>query len=86
MNDCFFFFFFIPKIFLGLRLLSIQIATMVIHLQFFSINIQGPGAGKGTQCANLVRDYGFVHLSGKVILSLSPLFIGFFYLNLMSSG
>lgn len=25
----------------------------------------GPGAGKGTQCANLVRDFGFVHLSGK---------------------
>ena len=24
----------------------------------------GPGAGKGTQCSNLVRDYGFVHLSG----------------------
>lgn len=23
-------------------------------------------AGKGTQCANLVRDYGFVHLSGRV--------------------
>ena len=23
----------------------------------------GPGAGKGTQCARLVADYGFVHLS-----------------------
>lgn len=23
----------------------------------------GPGAGKGTQCANLVKDYGFKHLS-----------------------
>ncbi|RAL63073.1 hypothetical protein DID88_004158 [Monilinia fructigena] len=23
----------------------------------------GPGAGKGTQCANLVRDYNFTHLS-----------------------
>lgn len=27
--------------------------------------IGGPGAGKGTQCENLKRDYGFVHLSGK---------------------
>lgn len=25
----------------------------------------GPGAGKGTQCSNIVRDYGFKHLSGK---------------------
>lgn len=24
----------------------------------------GPGSGKGTHCASLVRDYGFVHLSG----------------------
>lgn len=35
----------------------------------FWIIIGGPGAGKGTQCANLVRDFGFVHLSGKFILS-----------------
>lgn len=30
--------------------------------------ILGPGAGKGTQCANLVRDYNFVHLSGLYYL------------------
>ncbi|KAI5780510.1 uridylate kinase [Geopyxis carbonaria] len=28
----------------------------------------GPGAGKGTQCANLVREYGFVHLSAGDLL------------------
>ena len=28
----------------------------------------GPGAGKGTQCANLVSDYGFVHLSAGDLL------------------
>ncbi|KAI9817723.1 MAG: bifunctional uridylate/adenylate kinase [Phylliscum demangeonii] len=28
----------------------------------------GPGAGKGTQCALLVRDYGFVHLSAGDLL------------------
>ncbi|KAI8816703.1 adenylate kinase-domain-containing protein [Fimicolochytrium jonesii] len=28
----------------------------------------GPGAGKGTQCANLVRDYSFVHLSAGDLL------------------
>ena len=28
----------------------------------------GPGAGKGTQCANLVKDYGFVHLSAGDLL------------------
>lgn len=30
----------------------------------------GPGAGKGTQCANIVRDYGFVHLSAGDLLRL----------------
>ena len=28
----------------------------------------GPGAGKGTHCANLVRDFGFVHLSAGDLL------------------
>ena len=28
----------------------------------------GPGAGKGTQCANLVRDYHFKHLSAGDLL------------------
>jgi UMP-CMP kinase len=28
----------------------------------------GPGAGKGTQCANLVRDYKFCHLSAGDLL------------------
>jgi len=28
----------------------------------------GPGAGKGTQCANLVRDYGFAHFSAGDLL------------------
>jgi len=28
----------------------------------------GPGAGKGTQCARLVRDYGFKHLSAGDLL------------------
>ena len=28
----------------------------------------GPGSGKGTQCANLVRDFGVVHLSAGDLL------------------
>jgi len=28
----------------------------------------GPGSGKGTQCANIVREYGFVHLSAGDLL------------------
>ena len=28
----------------------------------------GPGSGKGTQCVNLVRDYGFAHLSAGDLL------------------
>ena len=29
----------------------------------------GPGSGKGTQCARLVRDYGFQHRSGTPYLT-----------------
>ena len=28
----------------------------------------GPGSGKGTQCAKLIRDYGFSHLSAGDLL------------------
>merc|ERR1712217_484321 len=28
----------------------------------------GPGAGKGTQCSNLVKDFGVVHLSAGDLL------------------
>jgi len=28
----------------------------------------GPGAGKGTQCANIVKHYGFIHLSAGDLL------------------
>ena len=28
----------------------------------------GPGAGKGTQCANIVREGGFAHLSAGDLL------------------
>lgn len=28
----------------------------------------GPGAGKGTQCAKIVEDYGFTHLSAGELL------------------
>lgn len=28
----------------------------------------GPGAGKGTQCAKIVRDFGFTHLSAGELL------------------
>lgn len=30
--------------------------------------IQGPGAGKGTQCAKLVKEFEFVHLSAGDLL------------------
>ncbi|WFD30665.1 UMP/CMP kinase [Malassezia sp. CBS 17886] len=32
---------------------------------FIVFVLGGPGAGKGTHCARLVRDYGFVHLSAN---------------------
>lgn len=33
----------------------------------------GPGSGKGTQSANLVKDYGFVHLSAGDLLRAEQL-------------
>ncbi|RKO99543.1 hypothetical protein CXG81DRAFT_7699, partial [Caulochytrium protostelioides] len=36
--------------------------------RFIVFVLGGPGAGKGTQCANIVRDYGFVHLSAGDLL------------------
>lgn len=35
----------------------------------------GPGAGKGTQCARLVDDFGFCHLSGWLSSFLSTLHV-----------
>ena len=32
------------------------------------MTFRGPGAGKGTQCAKLVADYGYVHLSAGDLL------------------
>ncbi|KAJ5147610.1 adenylate kinase [Penicillium atrosanguineum] len=37
-----------------------RFSTNDVTVVFF---LGGPGSGKGTQSANLVRDYGFVHLS-----------------------
>jgi UMP-CMP kinase len=39
-----------------------EYATTVVFV------LGGPGAGKGTQCENLKRDYGFVHLSAGDLL------------------
>ena len=43
-----------------------QAAAAVKPLVVFVLG--GPGAGKGTMCANLVEDYGFVHLSAGDLL------------------
>ncbi|KAK9480095.1 adenylate kinase-domain-containing protein [Lipomyces japonicus] len=45
----------------------------------------GPGVGKGTQCANLVRDYGFTHLSAGDLLRAEQQRPGSKYGELISS-
>ncbi|KAI1300684.1 bifunctional uridylate/adenylate kinase, partial [Mortierella claussenii] len=45
----------------------------------------GPGAGKGTQCANLVRDFGFVHLSAGDLLRAEQDRVGSKYGDLIKS-
>ncbi|KAH9498984.1 Adenylate kinase isoenzyme 5 [Bulinus truncatus] len=47
---------------------------VLIHSELDSINVPvifvlgGPGSGKGTQCANIVKKYGFTHLSSGDLL------------------
>ncbi|KAJ5902353.1 hypothetical protein N7495_002881 [Penicillium taxi] len=42
-----------------------RFSTKDVTVVFF---LGGPGSGKGTQSANLVKDYGFVHLSAGDLL------------------
>ncbi|XP_022915048.1 UMP-CMP kinase [Onthophagus taurus] len=49
----------------GLRSKLKQFIKMVPKVVFV---LGGPGAGKGTQCQNIVRDFGFVHLSAGDLL------------------
>ncbi|KAJ5092130.1 hypothetical protein NUU61_007000 [Penicillium alfredii] len=44
---------------------SPRFSTQEVTVVFF---LGGPGSGKGTQSANLERDYGFVHLSAGDLL------------------
>ena len=49
----------------------------------------GPGSGKGTQCAKLVEDYGFTHLSAGDLLRdevKSRSEVGQMCMNLMTEG
>ena len=39
-----------------------------VSLTIYQPCCSGPGSGKGTMCANLVRDFGFVHLSAGDLL------------------
>ncbi|KAF9907778.1 hypothetical protein BX616_000336, partial [Lobosporangium transversale] len=50
-----------PEIIAAENKKKLQDATVIFVLG-------GPGVGKGTQCANLVRDFGFVHLSAGDLL------------------
>ena len=45
---------------------DVGLAHITKHVVVFVLG--GPGAGKGTQCANIVREYGWVHLSAGDLL------------------
>lgn len=49
---------------------SPRFSTDEVTVIFF---LGGPGSGKGTQSANLVKDYGFVHLSAGDLLRAEQL-------------
>ena len=44
------------------------IRDKILHLPRVLFVLGGPGAGKGTQCANITRDYDMVHLSAGDLL------------------
>lgn len=52
--------------FLGLKLLRCEPAAASSPLVLFVLG--GPGAGKGTQCARIVAEHGYVHLSAGDLL------------------
>lgn len=52
--------------FLGLKLLRCEPQTAASPLVLFVLG--GPGAGKGTQCARVVAEHGYVHLSAGDLL------------------
>ena len=41
---------------------------MISSKPYIIFVLGGPGTGKGTQCANLVKNYNFVHLSAGDLL------------------
>ena len=47
-----------------LNLSPLPVSTMVVFV------LGGPGAGKGTQCARLVQDFGFQHLSAGALIEI----------------
>jgi len=52
------------------RMIFYQIKTVLDQLTRPNVIfvLGGPGSGKGTQCANMVRDYGYIHLSAGDLL------------------
>ena len=40
----------------------------MVVLKILFLECRGPGAGKGTQCAKLVANHGFIHLSAGDLL------------------
>ncbi|KAG4302786.1 hypothetical protein PCK1_000946 [Pneumocystis canis] len=46
----------------------------------------GPGSGKGTQCIQLVKDYGFVHLSAGDLLRKEQARPGSIYANMIQQS
>ncbi|KAJ8445116.1 LOW QUALITY PROTEIN: hypothetical protein Cgig2_029488 [Carnegiea gigantea] len=45
-----------------------KISVVFVLGEFFSSICSGPGSGKGTQCANIVQNFGYVHLSAGDLL------------------
>lgn len=43
-------------------------AIAIINDSSVIVSTGGPGSGKGTQCANIVQNFGFTHLSAGDLL------------------
>lgn len=53
---------------MGVWLKIFYLCKILKHFLKTFLFLGGPGSGKGTQCANIVKDYGFCHLSSGDLL------------------
>ena len=50
------------------KVLQLKIQSIIHPLTLYVNTTGGPGSGKGTQCAKIVDEFGYIHLSAGDLL------------------